>query len=82
MLVSFPDVVGLPLPALSYRWQQDKLWACPHMDGGKAVLSSVFKEVLWHIVRKENIFCCLAGSYTLIEVVSSNLKLFCKKVEL
>lgn len=29
-----PDADGLPVTSLSHRRQQDKLWACSHMDGG------------------------------------------------
>lgn len=50
ILVCFPDVVSLPLPTLSHRWQQDQLWTCPHMDGGMNALPSDYKTHTEYII--------------------------------
>lgn len=43
---TFPDAYCLPFPPLNHRWQQDQLWACPDMDGGKVCTSDSVSSTL------------------------------------
>lgn len=57
----YPDADGLPLPALSHCWQQDKLRSCSHMDGGTRAhftFSSVhvYKSASWQMEWKQGRF--------------------------